>query len=122
MSPATGQPAQSLDEVLDQVRLDEMWRLTEVFSELDRTSSTEGERRAAEYLEEQLEALGVPHDRYEIDSYLSIPLSASLAVTAPDSFDVPALVPAFSTSTTPGGLAGELVYVGPDGPGDRHHP
>jgi len=108
--------AQPLNEVLDQVRLDEMWRLTEVFSELDRTSSTEGERRAAEYLEEQLEALGVPHDRYEIDSYLSIPLSASLAVTAPDSFDVPALVPAFSTSTKLGGLAGELVYVGPTDP------
>ncbi len=108
--------AQPLDEILDQVRLDEMWRLTEVFSKLDRTSSTEGERRAAEYLEEQLEALGVPHDRYEIDSYLSIPLSASLTVTAADSFGVPALVPAFSTSTEPGGLAGELVYVGPTDP------
>ncbi|MGB5163191.1 MAG: M28 family peptidase [Thermoanaerobaculia bacterium] len=108
--------AQSLDEVLDQVRPDEMWRLTEVFSELDRTSSTEGERLAADYLEQQLEALGVPHDRYEIDSYLSIPISASLAVTAPESLDVPALVPAFSTSTEPGGLAGELVYVGPTDP------
>jgi len=108
--------AQSLDEVLDQVRLDEMWRLTEVFSELDRTSSTEGERRAADYLEQQLGALGVRHDRYEIDSYLSIPISASLTVTAPDSFGVPALVPAFSTSTRPGGLAGELVYVGPADP------
>ena len=108
--------AQPLDEILDQVRLDEMWRLTEVFSKLDRTSSAEGERRAAEYLEEQLEALGVPHDRYEIDSYLSIPLSASLTVTAADSFGVPALVPAFSTSTEPGGLAGELVYVGPTDP------
>ena len=48
--------AQPLDEVLDQVRLDEMWRLTEVFSKLDRTSSTEGERQAADYLEQQLEA------------------------------------------------------------------
>jgi len=105
--------AQSLDEVLDQVRPDEMWRLTEVFSELDRTSSTEGERLAADYLEQQLEALGVPHHRYEFDSFLSIPISASLAVTVPESFDVSALVPAFSTSTAPGGLAGEMVYVGP---------
>ena len=108
--------AQSLDEVLDQVRRDEMWRLTEVFSELDRTSSTEGERRAADYLEQQLEALGVPHHRYEFDSFLSIPISASLAVTVPESFDVSALVPAFSTSTAPGGLAGEMVYVGPTDP------
>jgi hypothetical protein len=90
-----------------------MWRLTEVFSELDRTSSTEGERRAADYLEQQLEALGVPHHRYEFDSFLSIPISASLAVTVPESFDISALVPAFSTSTAPGGLAGEMVYVGP---------
>jgi hypothetical protein len=90
-----------------------MWRLTEVFSELDRTSSTEGERLAADYLEQQLEALGVPHHRYEFDSFLSIPISASLAVTVPESFDVSALAPAFSTSTAPGGLAGEMVYVGP---------
>ena len=108
--------AQSLDEVLDQVRLDEMWRLTEVFSELDRTSSTKGERQAAEYLEQQLEALGVPHHRYEVDSFLSIPISASLAVTVPESFDVSALVPAFSTSTASRVLAGELVYVGPTEP------
>jgi hypothetical protein len=108
--------AQSLDEVLDQVRPDEMWRLTEVFSELDRTSSTEGERQAAAYLEEQLETLGVPHRRYEFDSYLSLPVSSRLAVTTPESLDIPSLVPAFSTSTGPGGIAGELVYVGPVDP------
>ena len=108
--------AQSLDEVLEQVRPDEMWRLTEVFSELDRTSSTEGERQAAAYLEEQLETLGVPHRRYEFDSYLSLPVSSRLAVTAPESLDIPSLVPAFSTSTGPGGIAGELVYVGPVDP------
>jgi hypothetical protein len=109
---AAGQ-AQPLEKVLDQVRPDEMWRLTEVFSKVDRTSSTEGERQAADYLEQQLEALGVPHRRYEFDSYLSLPVSASLTVTAPEARDVPALVPAFSTSTGPNGLAGELVYVGP---------
>ena len=108
--------AQSLDEVLDQVRPDEMWRLTEVFSELDRTSSTEGERQAAAYLEQQLEALGVPHRRYEFDSYLSLPVSSSLAVTEPEALEIPSLVPAFSTSTGPGGIAGELVYVGPTDP------
>jgi len=108
--------AQPLEEVLDQVRPDEMWRLTEVFSKLDRTSSTEGERQAADYLEQQLEALGVPHRRYEFDSYLSLPVSASLTVTAPESLDVPALVPAFSTSTGKDGIAGELVYVGPTDP------
>ncbi len=108
--------AQSLDEVLDQVRPNEMWRLTEVFSELDRTSSTEGERQAADYLEQQLEALGVPHRRYEFDSYLSLPVSASLAVTEPEALEIPSLVPAFSTSTGPGGIAGELVYVGPTDP------
>ena len=108
--------AQPLEEVLDQVRPDEMWRLTEVFSKLDRTSSTEGERQAADYLEQQLEALGVPHRRYEFDSYLSLPVSASLTVTAPGALDVPALVPAFSTSTGKDGIAGGLVYVGPTDP------
>ncbi len=108
--------AQPLDEVLDQVRLAEMWSLTEVFSKLDRTSSTEGERSAADYLEQRLEALGVSHRRYEIDSYLSVPIAASLGVTAPEAFDVPALVPAFSTSTALGGITGELVYVGPSDP------
>lgn len=108
--------AQKVDEVLEQVRPDEMWRLTEVFSGLDRTSSTAGERRAADYLEQQLEALGVPHRRYEFDSYLSIPETASLAITEPEVFSVPSLVPAFSASTAPGGLLGKLVYVGPEDP------
>ena len=116
LCPSAAIQAQSLDEVLDQVRPDEMWRLTEIFSKLDRTSSTEGERQAADYLERQLDALGVPHRRYEFDSYLSLPVSSSLAVTKPDAFEIPSLVPAFSTSTGPGGIAGELVYVGPTDP------
>lgn len=105
--------ARQLDDILDQVGLVEMWRLVETFSDIERTSSGEGERRAADYLEQRLDALGVPHHRHEIDSYLSVPISASLSVTTPEAFSVPALTPAFSTSTAPEGLEGELVYVGP---------
>jgi hypothetical protein len=93
-----------------------MWKAVEVFSELDRTSSSPGEREAVKYLKARLETYGVPHQIHEVRSYLSVPLSASLEIRSPESFSVPTITPAFSASTGPEGLAGELIYVGPDDP------
>jgi hypothetical protein len=93
-----------------------MWKVVEVFAKLDRTSSGPGERRAAEYLKGLLEIYRIPHQLHEIRSYLSVPVSASLQVSSPESFTVPSITPSFSTSTDPGGLTGKLVYVGPEEP------
>ncbi len=104
------------EEVLSQVRLADMWKVVEVFSKLDRTSSSAGEREAAEYLKAQLEHYGIRHRVHEVRSYLSVPVSASLQILSPCNFSVPSITPSFSGSTGSGGLSGELVYVGPEEP------
>ncbi len=104
------------EEVLSQVRLADMWKVVEVFSKLDRTSSSAGEREAAEYLKAQLEHYGIRHRMHEVRSYLSVPVSASLQILSPSNFSVPSITPSFSGSTGSGGLSGELVYVGPEEP------
>ena len=105
-----------VDAVLADVTLDEMWPIVESFSKIDRTSSSAGERRAAGLLKDALERLGIPHRMHEIRTYLSVPVSASLEIVAPERFELPVITPSFSTSTTGGGLTGPLIYVGPRDP------
>jgi hypothetical protein len=105
-----------VEAVLAQVMPDEMWSVVETFSKIDRTSSSAGERQSAEHLKKALERLGVPHRLQEIRTYISVPVSASLEILAPEKFEVPVITPSFSTSTTGGGLRGEITYVGPRDP------
>ena len=49
------------EDVGSQVRLADMWKIVEVPSKLDRTSSSAGEREAAEYLKARLEHYGIRH-------------------------------------------------------------
>jgi hypothetical protein len=105
-----------VEAVLADVRPDEMWSIVESFSKIDRTSSSAGERRAVAQLEEVLERLGIPHRRHEIRAFISIPGPASLEILSPESFEVPAITPSFSISTSGAGLSGLLTYVGPRDP------
>ena len=86
------------------------WRLVERFSTLVRESGSEDERIAAEYVQEQLTALGVPYTVYEPDLYLSVPRSAQVNVAA-EGKTLRAKPPAFSAITGPDGLTGEVLYV-----------
>jgi hypothetical protein len=76
-------------ELFDAVSRDEPWALVEEFSDLVRESGSEDERRAAEYLTDRLGALGVPHERYDPELWLSHPREAALSVREPtsESFD-----------------------------------
>lgn len=104
------------EAVLAEVRPDEMWSIVEGFSEIDRTSSSAGERRAVAQLEDALEQLGIPHRVHEIRAFISIPGPASLEILSPESFEIPAIAPSFSTSTSEAGIGGPLAYVGPSDP------
>ena len=104
------------EAALADVRLDEMWSIVESFSKIDRTSSSPGELQATAQLEAALERLGIPYRRHEIRAYISIPVSASLEIRSPERFEVPAITPSFSTSTSGAGLDGPLTYVGPRDP------
>ena len=89
-----------VEAVLADVQPDEMWSIVERFSKIDRTSSSAGERRAVAQLEEALERFGIPYRRHEIRAYISIPISASLEILAPERFALPAIAPSFSAATS----------------------
>jgi N-acetylated-alpha-linked acidic dipeptidase len=95
--------------VVDEISIDEPWDLLEEFSELDRLSGTEDERRAAEYLTGRLDAFGVDHQRFDPELYISQPHDASIR-TINKTFE-PGIVKTvgFSASTT---VQAEVEYVG----------
>lgn len=94
--------------LLDELAPDEPWSLIERFTTLVRESSSEDERTAFNYIAERLGELGVPHTMHMPELFLSVPVKSSLVV-GDRSFR--AKSPAFSTTTPPGGLSGEIVHV-----------
>jgi N-acetylated-alpha-linked acidic dipeptidase len=103
----------SLDQyearLTEAVSIDEPWDLLEEFSGLERVSGTEDERAAAEYLTDRLESLGVTHERYDPDLYISQPHAASVTVDGGAFEADPVKTVAFSASRA---VTGDLVYVG----------
>ncbi|MBZ0300103.1 MAG: M28 family peptidase [Anaerolineae bacterium] len=99
----------SLEEaVLAELSPEVPWTLIERFTTLVRESGSEDEREAARYIAAQLEALGIPHKVYEPDLFLSVPVKSSLTVNGKV---IRAKSPAFSITTGPQGLTGEVVYI-----------
>ncbi len=93
----------------------EMMKILEPFNSLDRISGGPGEGRAAELLVEALKRYGIEHKVYRFNAYLSWPIGAELQVPGPEERKFRAVTPAFSTSTPPGGLEGECVFIGNPG-------
>ncbi len=63
---------------------------------LDRISGNEGEREANAYLKKKLTEYGIPFDSYEMELYLSHPMSASVTVLTPEPAKLEAINHAFS--------------------------
>ena len=93
----------------ESVSIDEPWALLEEFSDLERVSGTEDERRAAEYLTARLDAFGIAYERYDPELYISQPHSASIRVDDGVFEPGPVKTVAFSATRE---VTGELVYVG----------
>ncbi len=107
MSFTTDAPVLEPD-LLDDVSFDVGWPLLERFSSLVRESGSEDEHVAAEYIASELGRMGVDHDVYEPDLYLSLPRESSVEV---EGEQLRAKPPSFAVSTSGGGLTAELVYV-----------
>ncbi len=90
----------------------ELEQTLDLFATLDRLSGGGGERQANEYLKAKLTEYGVPFRSYEIDLYLSHPLSAEVQVLGPDGQTIEAINHAFSRSTPADGVEGEVIYIG----------
>lgn len=108
---ASGSPRTELESrLLDRVSVDPGWELIEHFAGLVRESGTEDERRAAGYIVDRLRDLGVEHEVYEPELYLSRPVEAW--VRAGDATDrTRAKPPSFSASTGEEPLTAPLTYV-----------
>jgi len=89
----------------------EMWQTLEYLNTVDRTSGTDGEFAAVEWIVRKLEEYGVDHEVEEFEAYLSYPVRANLRVVAPVEREIRAKPKAFSRNTPPQGIAGELVFV-----------
>ena len=92
------------------VSIEEPWALLERFATLVRDSGSDDERTAAEYMRERLQELGIDHEVYLPDLFISVPRSCSLEVIDPEPAELECKVPAFSLSTD-GPLEADLVDI-----------
>lgn len=67
----------------------------------------------AHYVKDAFESAGVPATVYEFEALVSFPGKATLHLLAPEAREFPALPFAHIPSTGPGGVEGEVVFVGP---------
>jgi hypothetical protein len=91
-----------------------MWRDLEFLCNIDRSSGTDGERRAMDYIAQTLRADGIRVDVHELDAYLSYPIEGGIDVVAGDmvaGVGLAAKTRAFSPNTPADGVIADLVYV-----------
>jgi N-acetylated-alpha-linked acidic dipeptidase len=81
----------------------------------ERESGSPGEAQAYDYIERALKSYGLEVERREIEAYISLPEAGR--VMLPGGV-IEGLTHAFSPSTDPGGLEGELVDAGEGTPDD----
>jgi len=105
--------------LLSDIDIGEAWSHVETLSTIDKTSGTEGERMAHEYVREKLRQYGVSYKAYEFDSLISHPKEASLKVISPSVTEIDCITHAFSASTPEEGIQADLVYV-LSSPSDLH--
>lgn len=84
----------------------------DALADLRRYPGTDDQWEAAEHIVDELEAEGVDVELQTVEAYTSVPVSATVTVTSPvhTAFEN-AITTAFSASTPPGGVSGELVAV-----------
>ena len=104
--------------IREEVSSDELLRhLQSVASEV-RLSGTPEEARAFDYIEGQLAGWGYEVNRYENESLIGYPLTASLTVLGDPPLSLSANGYSLSPSTGSQGITGEVVYVGAGMPAD----
>jgi hypothetical protein len=100
--------------VVDEVSADNVRRHVEYVCEHipSRLAGSENALRMARYNADALRAGGVDAEVQELEALVSFPRAATLRVVQPRPMAIDAFTSGHSLQTPPGGLAGELVYVG----------
>ncbi|MFN8471085.1 MAG: M28 family peptidase [Anaerolineae bacterium] len=104
--------------LLSEVSTAELMRNTTAISQWIRLSAMPEEWAAADYVRDTLTAYGVETRVHEAEILVSLPRTAAVSVVSPTGATFKALTHSFATSTPPGGLTAELVYVGNGAPSD----
>ncbi|MCW5853372.1 MAG: M28 family peptidase [Anaerolineae bacterium] len=102
----------TLTDMLGQVSAAELMWNTDHIARWIRLSAMPEEWAAAEYVRATLESYGVATRVHEAEILVSLPRSASVSVVGSDTATFQAYTHSFAPSTPPGGLTGEVVYVG----------
>jgi hypothetical protein len=82
------------------------------FARWHRETGGPDERAAVDYIAETLRAAGIAVSILEFRGFVSFPRDATLDVLAPERLTIPCRPRSFGASTPPGGLEGEVVFVG----------
>jgi len=97
-------------KILRQASAKEAWKHVEFLSKIEKTSGTEGEVKAHEYIRQKLIEYGVPFNAYEFSSLISHPIDASLRIND-ENRSIECRPAAFSAKTDKNGISGELVFI-----------
>ncbi len=101
----------SLRSLLSEVSAEQLMDYNTNIGQWVRLSGSTDERKSFDYIASVIESWGVPFERYAPVCLVSLPGPASLQVTN-TAESVRCITHSFSTSTGPGGLEAEIVYVG----------
>jgi hypothetical protein len=100
------------DSIGNSVSGQELMRHTESIAQWVRNSGTADERRAFDYIREQLEGFGYAVAIYESDALIGYPQSSSLEILGSEPTNITCNGHALSPRTDEAGVVGNLVYVG----------
>ena len=101
-------------QVRQAVSADHLQKHLNRFSTLFRDTGSEDERKAAEYIVEQMKSYGVEAEILEFDSLISWPLEGKLVLLDANGNETESLevrTRAFGAQTAPGGIVADLVFV-----------
>lgn len=99
-------------KLVNDISADHMWQHLEKLVEWDRTSGTQGEYEAVDYVRSILESYGLPVTIHEYRAYLSYPVSGGLSVEIDgETVELKAKTRAFSANTPTEGLSGQIVSI-----------
>src|SRR5262249_29764530 len=98
--------------LLQEVSTERLWTHAATLAQWEKVSGTPGERAAVDYLQAQLDQLGLKTSRYEFASLLGWPEEATVEVRGPSERTLGAITHAFTPSTDPAGVEAEPVDLG----------
>jgi Peptidase family M28 len=97
---------------LDAVSQGQLTEFNRTIARWTRLSGTADEREAAAYVEERLRSFGYAAKTFVHDAFISLPGSASLRITRPESRDVPCITHSMGIPTGAHPVRAEVVYAG----------